>query len=154
MGLRILYHCNHIDDRVFDDIAGIPARDLVSNMPRSLALAALFALICLGGAPHLATAPVSAGNATLRAKAGDSEIVITTTDRLAGAIHSLTWNGDELIDSADHGRELQSAASFDCGLPANEFWAERFNPTEAGSRDDGGGESIVQQTFGNSCRGR
>lgn len=26
-----------------------------------------------------------------------SEIVITTTSRLAGAIHSLTWNGKEFI---------------------------------------------------------
>ncbi len=33
------------------------------------------------------------GNAVIRGKAGSSEIVITTTDRLAGAIHSLTWNG-------------------------------------------------------------
>ena len=42
------------------------------------------------------------GNATIRASVGDSEIVITTTDRLAGAIHSLTWNGKEFIDSHDH----------------------------------------------------
>ena len=32
----------------------------------------------------------------------------------------------------------QSAASFDCAL-AGEFWPERFNPTQAGSRADGGG---------------
>ncbi|MCA9014110.1 MAG: hypothetical protein KDA77_02150 [Planctomycetaceae bacterium] len=78
------------------------------------------------------------GNATIRRKAGNSEIVITTTNRLAGAIHSLTWNGKEFIDSFDHGRQLQSAASFDCSLPG-EFWAERYNPTEAGSRSDGAG---------------
>ncbi|QDT27500.1 hypothetical protein [Gimesia panareensis] len=78
------------------------------------------------------------GNAVIRRKAGDSEIVITTTNRLAGAIHSLTWNGKEFIDSFDHGRQLQSAASFDCGK-SGEFWAERFNPTEAGSRSDGAG---------------
>lgn len=78
------------------------------------------------------------GDAVIRAKAGDSEIVITTTSRLAGAIHSLTWNGKEFIDSFDHGRQLQSAASFDCGNPG-EFWAECFNPTEAGSRSDGAG---------------
>jgi hypothetical protein len=78
-------------------------------------------------------------NASIRGKAGASEIVITTTDRLAGAIHSLQWGGKEFIDSLDHGRQLQSAASFDCASP-NEFWAECFNPTEAGSRADGAGD--------------
>lgn len=84
--------------------------------------------------------PAPSGNATVRGKVGSSEIVITTTDRLAGAIHSLTWGGKEFIDSHDHGRQLQSAASFDCGA-AGEFWAERYNPTEAGSRADGTGET-------------
>ena len=73
----------------------------------------------------------SNGNAVIRAKAGPSEIVITTTNRLAGAIHSLTWNGKEFIDSTDHGRQLQSASNFDCG---KDLVAETFNPTEAGSR--------------------
>lgn len=84
-----------------------------------------------------AEAPVS-GNAVIRGKFGSSEIVITTTDRLAGAIHSLQWNGKEFIDSHDHGRQLQSAASFDCAR-SQPFWAECFNPTEAGSRADGTG---------------
>jgi hypothetical protein len=77
------------------------------------------------------------GNATIRAPAGKSEIVITTTHRLAGAIHSLTWNGREFIDSVDHGRQLQSASNLDGGTPIT---AETFNPTEAGSRDDGAGD--------------
>ena len=77
------------------------------------------------------------GNAQIRAKAGPSEIVITTTSRLAGAIHSLTWNGREFIDSADHGRQLQSASNFDAG---SRFIPETFNPTEAGSRFDGAGK--------------
>ncbi len=82
--------------------------------------------------------PAPTGDAVIRARAGGSEIVITTTRRLAGAIHSLSWNGKEFIDSHDHGRQLQSASSFDCGKPG-EFWAECFNPTEAGSRRDGAG---------------
>jgi hypothetical protein len=82
--------------------------------------------------------PAPSGNASIRGKAGSSEIVITTTDRLAGAIHSLKWDGKEFIDSHDHGRQLQSAASFDCAS-SKEFWAECFNPTEAGSRADGTG---------------
>ena len=76
------------------------------------------------------------GDAQIRAKAGPSEIVITTTSRLAGAIHSLTWNGREFIDSADHGRQLQSAANFDAG---SRITGETYNPTEAGSRFDGAG---------------
>lgn len=80
---------------------------------------------------------VPSGDAVIRRAAGDSEIVITTTDRLAGAIGSLTWNGREFIDAADHGRELQSASNFDAG---GRIRAETFNPTEAGSRHDGAGD--------------
>lgn len=76
------------------------------------------------------------GEAVIRAPAGDSEMIITTTSRLAGAIHSLRWNGKEFIDSADHGRQLQSASNFDDGQP---FIPEVFNPTEAGSVSDGAG---------------
>lgn len=76
------------------------------------------------------------GNLRIQAPALSSEIVLTTTDRLAGAIHSLTWNGMEFIDSADHGRQLQSASNFDFG---SRIADETFNPTEAGSRDDGTG---------------
>ena len=83
----------------------------------------------------LAETPPS-GDAAIRAPFGPSEIAITATARLAGAIHSLTWQGREFIDSADHGRQLQSACSFDNTPEAN---AETFNPTEAGSRLDGAG---------------
>jgi hypothetical protein len=79
--------------------------------------------------------PVS-GNAVIRGAAGKSEIVIRTTDRLAGAIDSLRWGGKEFIDSTDHGRQLQSASNLDAGSPIR---AETYNPTEAGSRDDGAG---------------
>jgi hypothetical protein len=72
---------------------------------------------------------------TIRRAAGPSEIVLTTTPRLAGAIHSLTWNGREFIDSADHGRQLQSASAFDNGTAWSN--SEEFNPTEAGSVRDG-----------------
>ena len=85
----------------------------------------------------LAAAPD--GNATIRAMAGSSEIVMTTTTRLAGAIHSLRWNGREFIDSYDHGRQLQSASSLDSDAPITPITAETFNPTEAGSRRDATG---------------
>jgi len=82
------------------------------------------------------------GHAQIRAQAGNSEIVITTTRRLAGAIGSLTWNGKEFINATDHGRELQSACSFDNTPTAG---AETFNPTEAGSRRDGAGPNTTSR---------
>lgn len=82
------------------------------------------------------------GDSVLRGPALGSEIVLTTTSRLAGAIHSLRWNGKEFIDSADHGRQLQSASSFDAGSP---FTPETFNPTEAGSRHDGAGPTSTSR---------
>lgn len=81
-------------------------------------------------------------NLEIRRAAGASEIRIRTTSRLAGAVDSLTWNGQEFIDSADHGRQLQSASSFSS---SGQHWAEAFNPTEAGSRDDGAGPSSTSR---------
>ena len=94
-------------------------------------LSALAVLPIVASAAFCAALPD--GSATIRAAAGTSEIVITTTARLAGAIHSLTWNGKEFIDSFDHGRQLQSASNLDNGTPIT---GETYNPTEAGSRDD------------------
>lgn len=98
-------------------------------------------LVALLALAPFAEAPT--GDAVVRGKAGKSEIVVTTTKRLAGAVHSLTWDGVEFIDSADHGRQLQSAAAFDCGKPG--FHAECFNPTEAGSRHDGAGDTSTSR---------
>jgi hypothetical protein len=95
-----------------------------------LAAAAFFAAVTLAE-----DAPVD-GNATIRKTDGKSVLVITTTSRVAGAIHSLTWNGKEFIDSTDHGRQLQSASNLDVD---GKLFAEAFNPTEAGSRSDGAG---------------
>ena len=83
------------------------------------------------------------GRAVIRGPAGGSEIVITTTPRLAGAIHSLTWNGKEFIDSADHGRQLQSASNLDANIQP--IAAETYNPTEAGSMNDGAGDTTSGQ---------
>lgn len=105
---------------------------------RFLGVVGSVVLAVLAGTAVIASAAPS-GDAVIRAPAGPSEIVVTTTRRLAGAIHSVRWNGKEFIDSFDHGRQLQSAASFDCAQPG-EFWAERYNPTEAGSRRDGVGD--------------
>jgi hypothetical protein len=101
----------------------------------------IFALLARSAA-HADEFALPSGDAVIRAPAGQSEIVITTTSRLAGAIHSLTWNGKEFIDSTDHGRQLQSASNFDAGSPIT---AETFNPTEAGSRRDGRGPTSTSK---------
>jgi hypothetical protein len=94
----------------------------------------------------LAALPLSAepadGDAQIRSGTNDSAIVITTTRRRAGAIDSLQWRGHEFINSTDHGRQLQSAGSFDNTPAAN---CETFNPTEAGSRLDGAGTSSTSR---------
>ena len=92
--------------------------------PIAIALLLATTLLSLAGQPD--------GDAQIHS-GGDSAIIITTTSRLAGAIGSLTWHGKEFINSYDHGRNLQSAASFD---DTPKIGAETFNPTEAGSRDD------------------
>src|SRR5581483_12238088 len=51
--------------------------------------------------------------------------------RFAGAIGSLKWKGIEFIDHRDHGRELQTAVTYD-------NLAEAENPTEAGAGSDRG----------------
>jgi len=95
-------------------------------------------------------APPPDGNATIRAKAGASEIVISTTNRVAGAIHSLIWNGKEFLDSSDHGRQLQSASSFECD---KDGISETFNPTEAGSLADGAGDGSSSKLLRIRARG-
>lgn len=100
----------------------------------------VFGLICCVGLR--VDAEGLSGDAVIRSGTGKSEIVITTTSRLAGAVHSLKWNGKEFIDSADHGRQLQSASNLDCAQP---IIAETFNPTEAGSVNDGAGPTSTSR---------
>lgn len=102
----------------------------------------LVVMLCWLSGQAVAEEPSSRAELVIRRAAGNSEIVITTTSRLAGAIHSLTWNGQEFIDSTDHGRQLQSASSFSS---EGQHWAEAFNPTEAGSRDDGSGQKSTSR---------
>jgi len=112
---------------------------LASRFRRNLLLAAWLLCIVSRIAPG---DEFPSGNSSIRAPMGSSEIVITTTDRLAGAIHSLTWNGQEFIDSTDHGRQLQSASNFDSNGP---MIPETFNPTEAGSVADGAGPTSTSR---------
>ena len=76
------------------------------------------------------------GDAVLKKQIGKDEAIITTTSRLAGAIHSFKFRDKEYINSFDHGRQLQSASNFNMG---KKFIPEVFNPTEAGSEFDSQG---------------
>jgi hypothetical protein len=94
-------------------------------------------IVALSGLPTGAAGPMTeVGNAVIRGKVGPSDIVLTTTSRVAGAISSLQWNGKEFVDNFDHGRELQSAVNLDV---RGRLLPEVYNPTEAGSKADGRG---------------
>lgn len=73
-------------------------------------------------------------------------IVLRGTERLAGAVDSLTWNGQEFIDSHDHGRQLQAALVLD-------QQKEDLNPTEAGGRLDGTGNSSSSRLIWAKAKG-
>jgi hypothetical protein len=101
-------------------------------------------LAILAGSTLLSAAEPHSADAglTIRGKLLDSEIVIQTTPRTAGAIDSVLWRGKEFIDSVDHGRQLQSASNFDF---EGKFHPETFNPTEAGSVADGAGPTSTSR---------
>ncbi|MBU6239317.1 MAG: hypothetical protein KGQ51_15960 [Planctomycetes bacterium] len=90
--------------------------------------------------------PNSLGNGQIQGNVHSRRLIITTTSRVAGAVDSVRYQGVEFIDSHDHGRQMQSAASFDCSRD-DPFWPERFNPTEAGSRSDGLGMLAIGRSI-------
>ena len=85
-------------------------------------------LIVAGLQPTGASA--AAGDMRIEQRALDSTIRLETSARFAGSVVSIVFRGKQFVDARDHGRELQSASSFD-------GFGECFNPTEAGSRTDG-----------------
>jgi len=84
---------------------------------------------------------------SISAKVNGSALTIRTSARTAGAIDSITWRGKEFINAFDHGRELQSASSFD-------GYGECLNPTEAGSDKDGAGPSSSSRLVSGHAHGR
>ena len=72
----------------------------------------------------------------------NGNVTITADPGWGGAIVSLTYMGLETVNNDDHGRQIQSAMSFD-------DWGECYNPTEAGSRDDVSGSSSLVQYMNN-----
>lgn len=101
---------------------------------RDGALAHLLAVLVLF-LPTFANAAL--GDLSLIVPVFESQIVLQTRAKFAGAVSSLVFRGKEHIDSRDHGRLLQSASSFD-------GYGECFNPTEGGaSRKSGNEEASV-----------
>jgi hypothetical protein len=84
------------------------------------------AYLLLALSSHAIAAP---GDAVFEKRAGDSMIRLEAAAQFGGSVSSLVFRGEQYVDTRDHGRELQSASSFD-GL------GECFNPTEAGSVAD------------------
>lgn len=74
--------------------------------------------------PALAWAAL--GDLTLSVPMLDSQVILQTRAIFGGAVSSLKFRGKEHLDSADHGRLLQSASSFD-------GYGECYNPTEGGA---------------------
>ena len=73
-------------------------------------------------------------------------IAVGMSNRTAGAIDSLYWNGREFINSFDHGRQLQIAMSTNGA-------GECYNPTEAGGSYDGFNGHSTSQLLGVSATG-
>ena len=112
-------------------------------MIKSLPVARSVALV---GVMYAGLAYAGVGDTSIGAPVLGSPLVISTSSQFAGAISSLTWRGKQFINTTDHGRELQSASSFD-GL------GECFNPTEAGSVTDGASATTTSRLLSISASG-
>lgn len=77
---------------------------------------------------------------TIRQTVLGSPLVLRASQRTAGAIDSLKFRGKEYVNAFDHGREWQSAVSYD-------GFGECLNPTEAGSSKDGIGAETSSQVL-------
>jgi hypothetical protein len=81
------------------------------------------------------------GGAYGRYTVANDIISVSSSDRTAGAIDSIVWNGRELVNSFDHGRQVQLALSVN-------GWGECYNPTEAGGGFDESKGSSTSQLLG------
>lgn len=95
---------------------------------RPIAVVLSAALFLVGLQANLASG--ATGDMKIEHPALGSTIKVETSARFAGSVTSIVFRGKQFVDARDHGRELQSASSFD-------GFGECFNPTEAGSRTDG-----------------
>ncbi len=99
--------------------------------------------VCIRG--PMFSAPL--GDFSISGKVNGAVLTIRTSSRVAGAIESILWRGKEFLNAFDHGREMQSASSFD-------GYGECLNPTEAGSNHDGQGQTSSSRLVSGDARGR
>ncbi len=121
---------------------------LVERLPRAaefISVAAVALLLSAAGLSALEADP--AANLTISGEVNGSVLSLGASSRFAGAISSLVWRGKEFLNSFDHGREMQSAASYD-------GYGECLNPTEAGSEKDGTGPTSSSRVLHSAGVGR
>ncbi|WP_395343292.1 hypothetical protein PN836_003080 [Ningiella sp. W23] len=96
------------------------------------------------------------GTAFIYDNMGSNSVVIATCDKFAGAICRLSFNGKQLVDNFDHGRQIQTAVFYPnsaFNADGSRMGSEAFAPTEAGSRVDGQGNnstSLLQSIYSNA----
>jgi len=90
--------------------------------------------------------PIALADETITADVFGSPLTIKTNQRFAQAIYSLKWKHKEFLNSHDHGREMQTAATFD-------GFGECFNPTEAGTSNDATGQTSTSVPIWSVSRG-
>ncbi len=108
-------------------------------MTRTISRFLILQIIATSIATALACSTALANEVLSGIAAGKPVVITANTERFAGAISSIVWNGKQFIDSYDHGREFQSASNH--GILGIPYCNEGYNPTEAGSRDNGTGPS-------------
>ncbi len=96
---------------------------MASRIRRVLAFLQLICAAALLTGAHQAFAQNSV---TISSVTAQGPLAVTAYSYTAGAVCGVSWNGKQFIDAKDHGRCLQSAASFD-------WMGQHFNPTEAGA---------------------
>jgi hypothetical protein len=114
-------------------------RTVMMKVKRTFKMAGMLLACRLLAAPH--------PDLAISANVNGAILTIRTSLRTAGAIDSITWRGKEFINAFDHGRELQSASSFD-------GYGECLNPTEGGSAKDGKGPTSSSLLISGKARGR
>jgi hypothetical protein len=119
---RICHYCVYLPIREFPRLA--------------IAITLFVTPLKIATAEETLDVPVHWSSVQLAGVFDGSPFSITMESRSGSAISSLRWRDKEFINSFDHGRELQSAVSFN-------GWGECFNPTEAGSARDGTGDTTT-----------
>ena len=109
-----------------------PRHPRAAQRSRGPSIAALAVLLLL--LPACASVPAATPTLEARWSVASEPLIVRSEPGFAGAVSSIRFRGTEFLDSADHGRLLQGAISFE-GL------GECDNPTLAGASSDPRGRS-------------